>query len=134
MPRQAPACQIETFARKPGEVPAARRFVRAVLGEHPAAHDAELLCSELVTNFLQHTADATKVTVAVTVSGAVVHVEVTGDGIAGLPHWRDADPGGYVEGGRGFWLLNGIATRWGFVRERVPATSLCWFELPGEAA
>jgi anti-sigma regulatory factor (Ser/Thr protein kinase) len=134
MPGQACVRQEETFDRSAGEVPAARHFVRAVLGEHPAAHDAELLCSELVTNCVQHTADAAKITVAVTVSGTVVHVKVTGDGIAGLPHWRDADAGTYAEGGRGFWLLNGIAARWGFVRERAPATTSCWFELPGVAA
>ncbi len=134
MPGQAPECQAETFtfARKPCEVPAARRFLRAVLAGHPAAEEAELLGCEIFTNAVLHALDAAKVTVTVTVSATVVHIGVTDDGIAGVPHWRDVSLD--AEGGRGFWLLNDIAARWGFVREKATATSTCWFELPGEAA
>ncbi len=135
MPGQACVRHEATFARTPGEVPAARHFVRAVLGEHPAAEDTELLACELVTNAVVHAGDAVKVTVAVTVSGPLVHVEVTDDGIAGLPHWRDADAGNDAEGGRGFWVLDAYAARWGFVREKATATTTCWFDLSaGEAA
>jgi anti-sigma regulatory factor (Ser/Thr protein kinase) len=105
--------QVQNFVRSAGEVPAARRFVRDVLTGHPAADDAELLACELVTNSLRHAGDdAAKVTVAVWVSGAVVHVDVIDDGIAGVPRWRDGT--GDQEGGRGFLLVNEIAERWGF--------------------
>jgi hypothetical protein len=68
------------------------------------------------------------VTVAVMRRAAVVHVDVIDDGRSGLPHWREAT--GQDEGGRGFQLVNEIAQRWGFLRER---TGTCvWFELTPE--
>jgi anti-sigma regulatory factor (Ser/Thr protein kinase) len=114
-----------TFTRRPEEVPAARRFLRDVLVGHPACCDAELLMCELVTNVVQHAADAARVTVAVIRRGAVVHVDVIDDGCTGLPHWRQAD--GYDEDGRGFQLVNALAARWGFLRER--SGTCVWFEL-----
>ncbi len=122
--------QAETFARHPGEVPAARRFVRAVLAGHPSAADAELLACELVTNTLLHAHDAAEVTVAVAVGETVVHVEVTDDGTAGVPHWREASAD--AEGGRGFHMINEIAVRWGFLREK--AGTCCWFDLGGDGS
>ena len=122
--------QEQTFGRHPAAVPAARRFVRAVLAGHPAAADAELLACELATNTIRHARNATKVTVTVTAGGAGVHVEVTGDGTAGVPHWRAAAAG--AEGGWGFHLVNEIAARWGFSRDKTG--TCCWFDLDGEAA
>ncbi len=119
------ATAARTFGRAPGEVPAARRFLRETLDGHPAAFDAELLTCELVTNAVEHAADAGWVTVAVTRRGTVVHVDVMDDGQAGLPHWREATV--EDEGGRGFQLVNEIAQRWGFLRER--ARTCVWFEL-----
>jgi hypothetical protein len=122
--------QAETFGRHPGEVPAARRFVRAVLAGHAAAADAELLACELVTNALRHAHGAATVTVMVVVGQAGVHVEVTDDGTAGVPHWREAAAG--AEGGWGFHLVNEIAARWGFLRDKTG--TCCWFDLGGEGA
>jgi len=121
----APAPAARTFGRRPEEVPAARRFIRDALDSHPAAFDAELLTCELVTNAVQHATDAGWVTVAVMRRGAVVHVDVIDDGRSGLPHWREATS--QDEGGRGFQLVNEIAERWGFLRER--AGTCVWFEL-----
>ena len=120
-----PAPAARTFGRRPEEVPIARRFIRDALDGHPAACDAELLTCELVTNAVQHATDAGWVTVAVMHRGAVVHVDVVDDGRSGLPHWREAT--GQDEGGRGFQLVNEIAERWGFLRER--AGTCVWFEL-----
>ena len=120
-----PATAGRTFGRRPEEVPAARRFIRDALDGHPAAFDAELLTCELVTNAVQHATDAGWVTVAVMRRGAVVHVDVIDDGRSGLPHWREATS--QDEGGRGFQLVNEIAERWGFLRER--ARTCVWFEL-----
>lgn len=117
--------QVQTFGRHPCRVPAARRFVRAVLAGHPAADDAELLACELVTNALRHAGDASKVTVTVATGQAGVHVEVTDDGTAGVPHWRKGAVGD--EGGWGFHLVNEIATRWGFLRDTTG--TCCWFDL-----
>jgi hypothetical protein len=51
--------------------------------------------------------------------------DVIDDGQTGLPHWREATV--EDEGGRGFQLVNEIAQRWGFLRER--ARTCVWFEL-----
>jgi len=123
--RQSPATATRTFARRPEDVPAARRFVRDALDGHPASSDAELLTCELVTNAIRHATDAGWVAVAVMRSGGVVHVDVADDGRAGLPRWREA--AGQDETGRGFQLVNAIAQRWGFRRER--AGTCFWFEI-----
>ena len=120
-----PAAAARTFERRAEEVPTARRFVRDVLAGHPAGGDAELLACELVTNAVRHATDAAQVTVAVLRRGGVVHVDVVDDGCTGLPHWREAD--GHDEGGRGFLLVNALAERWGFLRER--SGTCVWFEI-----
>lgn len=117
-----------SFARRAEEVPAARRFVREALRDHPGSMDAELLTCELVTNALQHAADASEITVVVVQhgeEGQYVHVDVIDDGHTGLPHWREAS--GDDESGRGFQLVNEIAHRWGFVRE--DSGTCVWFEI-----
>jgi anti-sigma regulatory factor (Ser/Thr protein kinase) len=119
-----PAAGKITFPRRPDEVPAARRFVRTALAGHPGSQDAELLACELITNAVQHAADAAEVTVRVTCHDRV-RVEVIDDGRIGLPHWRESS--GWDEGGRGFHLVNEIAYRWGFHRE--PNGTCVWFEL-----
>ncbi len=120
-----PAGATRTFARRAEEVPAARRFVRDVLADHPGCCDAELLTCELVTNAVQHATGAARVTVAVMRLGAVVHVDVIDDGCIGLPQWREAC--GNDEDGRGFQLVNALAERWGFLRER--SGTCVWFEI-----
>jgi serine/threonine-protein kinase RsbW len=121
----APAGATRIFARRAEEVPAARRFVRDVLADHPGCYDAELLTCELVTNAVQHATDAAQVTVAVMRLGALVHVDVIDDGCIGLPHWREAC--GHDEDGRGFQLVDAVAERWGFLRER--SGTCVWFEI-----
>jgi serine/threonine-protein kinase RsbW len=121
----AAAAATRTFARRAEEVPAARRFIRDVLPDDPACSDAELLTCELVTNAVQHATDADRVTVTVMRRGAVVRVDVIDDGCVGLPHWRETD--GHDEGGRGFQLVNALAERWGFIRER--SGTRVWFEI-----
>ena len=114
-----------SFARSADQVPPARRFIRETLADHPGSMDAELLACELVTNAVQHAADAAEITVVVIREGQYVHVDVIDDGHVGLPHWREAD--GHDESGRGFQLVNEIAHRWGFQRE--PSGTCVWFEL-----
>jgi anti-sigma regulatory factor (Ser/Thr protein kinase) len=120
--------ETRSFARRPEEVPAARRFIREVLADHPGSMDAELLTCELVTNAVQHATDAAAITVVVVrhgQHGQHVHVDVIDDGRIGLPHWREAS--GHDESGRGFQLVNEIAHRWGFLREQ--DGTCVWFEI-----
>jgi anti-sigma regulatory factor (Ser/Thr protein kinase) len=122
---ETPATATWTFGRRLDEVPTARRFIRDALDGHPASYDVELLTCELVTNAVRHAIDADWVTIAVMRRGPVVHVDVIDDGRSGLPHWREAT--GQDEDGRGFQLVNEIAERWGFLRER--AGTCVWFEI-----
>jgi hypothetical protein len=50
---------------------------------------------------------------------------ITDDGTAGAPAWREPETG--AESGRGFQLVNEIATRWGILRDQ--AGTCCWFDL-----
>jgi anti-sigma regulatory factor (Ser/Thr protein kinase) len=65
-------------------VPAARAFVRAFLGGHPLARDAELIASEYVTNAIRHTAsgDGGVIHVTVAATPVAVRIEVTDHGQA----------------------------------------------------
>jgi anti-sigma regulatory factor (Ser/Thr protein kinase) len=115
-------------------VPVARLFVRAFLGSHPHAGDAELIASEYVTNALRHTASGEGGAVHVTVAAAPdgVRIEVTdhgsatrpppGTGQAGaFPGRQGASPGSSRigagtwedENGRGLMIVDSLATRWG---------------------
>ena len=97
-----PTAATRMFARRAPEVPAARRFVRDVLADHPACCDAELLTCELVTNAVQHATDAVRVTVAVMLRDAAVHVDVIDDGCSGLR--TGARPTGTTRaGGASIW-------------------------------
>jgi anti-sigma regulatory factor (Ser/Thr protein kinase) len=117
--------QSATFPRQVRSASLARRFVTEATGKHPAADDAALLASELVTNVLVHARDATAVTVTVAITAAFIRVDVHDDGHTGIPQWRDA--GCQDEDGRGFQIVNALAQRWGFTRER--DRTCCWFEV-----
>src|SRR4051794_41862358 len=79
----ARATAARTFGRCPDEGPAARRFLREALDGHPAAFDAELLTCELVTNAVQHAADAGWGTVAGGRRGAPRRGGLLGEGRSG---------------------------------------------------
>jgi len=117
--------QSATFPRHLRSAPLARHFVTEAIGQHPAADDAVLLASELVTNVLLHAHDATIVVVTVAIAAAIIHVDVHDDGHTGMPRWREADS--QAEDGRGFQIVNMLAYRWGFMRDQ--DRTCCWFEV-----
>jgi anti-sigma regulatory factor (Ser/Thr protein kinase) len=104
-----------------------RAFVGAVLGpEHPCGDDAVLLASELFGNSVRHSSSGLPgetVTVTVAARGGVVRVEVTDRSGPGVPELRPA--GEDAEGGRGLWLVAGLATRWGWRRRG--GRTVTWF-------
>ncbi len=118
-----------TFPRHIWVAPTARQFVRQATAGHPAADDTVLLAAELIANSLIHARDATRVTVTVAVSEALIRIDVRDDSNLGIPHVRPGDP--EAEDGRGFRLVNQIARRWGFIRE--PGGSCCWAEIASPA-
>lgn len=134
---------------RPTSVGIARAFVRTLLrvAGCQRVDDALLLVSELVTNAVQHSDSRLhrqgQVSVTVVDAGDAIRIDVTDDGSDGTVPVLDetADPDG--EGGRGLWLVDRLANRWG-VREhpapaeprretdadrRRPGRSVVWFEI-----
>ena len=117
------------FPGAPGQVGRARLFVGDVLDGCPAADDAVLLTSELVTNAIAHTASGRggKVIVTVYRAGTRVRIDVKDDG---SDHAPVAHPVGEArESGFGLELVELIADRWGHCggqRSRVVWFMLEW--------
>jgi hypothetical protein len=132
-----PQVQTATFPRRLQSASQARQFVTNVAGRHPAAGDAVLLTSEMVTNSLLHAheaatitvTEAAAVTVTVAVNAAVIRVDVCSGFpcIPCIPCWH-----GDAEDDRGFQLVNRIAQRWGFTRDE--ERTCCWFEVTAAPA
>jgi serine/threonine-protein kinase RsbW len=114
-----------TFPRHLRAAAPARRFVKDVTSGHPAAWEALLVAGELIANSLVHAPDASTVTVAVMISGPGIRVDVYDNGTRGFPHLRDDGPD--AEDGRGFRIINELATRWGFTRDL--DRTCCWAEI-----
>ncbi|MBT2383991.1 ATP-binding protein [Streptomyces sp. ISL-11] len=94
-------------------VSAARRFCDLMLAEwglQELADDAALLLSELVTNAIVHVPEAAGIELVLTRSQGHLIAQVTDAG-GHLPRCGRAGPDS--EGGRGMWLVEQIAARWG---------------------
>ncbi|MEV8633905.1 ATP-binding protein [Streptosporangium sp. NPDC051023] len=125
-------------------VSVARRYVAELLTDagHVEIEDVVLLVSEVVTNAVVHTGSGRPggvVTVEVTDTDRdVVCVEVIDDGPSsplvppGVPVLRlpGGDDGAVLEtGGRGLWLVDAIAERWG-VRQVEKGRVAVWMHVP----
>jgi anti-sigma regulatory factor (Ser/Thr protein kinase) len=101
------------FAGSGNQVARTRLFVGQVLGGCPAADDAVLLTSELVTNAITHTASGRggKVVVTVYRADTRVRVEVRDDGSEQVPavSYDKTEESGY-----GLGLVDLIAHSWGY--------------------
>lgn len=117
-------------------LPASQRSVaevRAYLGDLLADGPVDvstvvLLASELVTNSLRHTTAGANgtITLAVLAVGDAVRIKVADGGGLTTPCLRPQDDE-YAEGGRGLHLVDLLASRWGFARDRGGTTT--WFEI-----
>ncbi|WP_037669957.1 ATP-binding protein [Streptomyces griseus] len=119
----------------PAEVGRARRWARSRLAvsgieaDEPLAETLVLLVSELVTNAVVHTGRPAVLRLSLPGSAAAdesatVRLEVAdGSGRAPVPRCADDD----ATGGRGLALVDGLADRWGWVREG--AGKRIWCEL-----
>ncbi|GAA3441640.1 ATP-binding protein [Planomonospora venezuelensis] len=123
----------------PGElssVPKARRYVRDLLDAagHAQADDALLLVSELVANAVRHSDSGRRpggqVHVAVANCDGTLHIDVID---AGSPEHRPSLRADTCIGsctGRGLWLVDEIASAWGW--HDTPAGRVVWFQLTGQ--
>ena len=108
---------------------AARRFVTAVMDALGLpAGNIPLLVSELATNAVKHARSVFTVTVSGSPGG--VRVEVADDD----PRQPKAEiAGGWAQSGRGLFLVQSLATRWGVERAREGGKRI-WFEVPNVAS
>jgi len=125
----------QVFPGQVASVPEVRAWARGVLAGRVAApvlDDVLLLLSELATNAVAHsdsgrTTDG-RLTVYLARTTTLVHVEVTDDGSAtNAPAVRvpEADD----DGGRGLWLVDLLATKWGSHHD--DAGRSVWYQVAG---
>ncbi|MGA6221827.1 ATP-binding protein [Streptomyces umbrinus] len=116
------------FTAEPEEVAALRRIMRlhlGVWGLHDVTDEAQLCVSELVSNVITHVGLGTPVTLAVSVRGTYLRIEVHDPDTRALPTLLDA--GSDSEGGRGMALVDAIADRWGV--QPLADRKVTWCEL-----
>ncbi|MDX3524436.1 ATP-binding protein [Streptomyces scabiei] len=102
------------FMADPEEVAALRRVMWLHLGAwglREVGDDAQLCVSELVSNVITHVGPGTPVTLAVSMSGTCLRIEVHDPDTRALPTLVAAAPDS--EGGRGMALVDALADRWG---------------------
>lgn len=102
------------FTAEPTEVAALRRAVREYLGVwglHKVLDEAQLCVSELASNVITHVGLGTPATLAVSMNGMYLRIEVHDPDTRALPTLLGAHIDS--EGGRGMALVDAIAARWG---------------------
>ncbi|MEU6575860.1 ATP-binding protein [Streptomyces sp. NPDC046805] len=116
------------FTAEPAEVAVLRRTMRlhlGIWGLHHIADEAQLCVSELVSNVINHVGRGTLATLAVSMSGTRLRIEVHDPDTRALPTLMDAVPDG--ETGRGLALMDALADRWGV--QLHPERKVTWCEL-----
>ncbi|MFI9825445.1 ATP-binding protein [Streptomyces sp. NPDC052013] len=102
------------FTAEPKEVAGLRRVVRLHLGLwglHGIVDQAQLCVSELVSNVITHVGSGTPATLAVSMNGVRLRIEVRDPDTRALPTLLEANVDS--EGGRGMALVDALAERWG---------------------
>ncbi|MEU5096154.1 ATP-binding protein [Streptomyces sp. NPDC020996] len=116
------------FTAEPTEVAALRRAMRlhlGIWGLHEITDEAQLCVSELASNVITHVGPGTPATLAVSMSGVHLRIEVHDPDTRALPTLLNANADS--EGGRGMALVDALADRWG-VQLR-PDGKATWCEL-----
>ncbi|MDX2936925.1 ATP-binding protein [Streptomyces ipomoeae] len=102
------------FVAEPEGVASLRRIVRLHLslwGLHDVIDAAQLCVSELVANVINHVGVGTPTTLAVSMNGTLLRIEVHDPDARALPTLLDAAT--VAESGRGMMLVSAVADRWG---------------------
>ncbi|WP_336205435.1 ATP-binding protein [Nonomuraea sp. LPB2021202275-12-8] len=123
---------MSNYTRLPGtpqSVEKARNLAANTLGpNHPAAPDVILLVSEAVTNAIQHTRSKRATFAFVVIDDHPrVRVEVIDDGADGVPQLIPSPDDCLLESGRGIFLIDTIASKWGY--DRYGSQGCLWFEV-----
>ncbi|MFJ3820377.1 ATP-binding protein [Streptomyces nodosus] len=116
------------FLAEPEEVAGLRHVLRMHLGLwglHSVVDAAQLCVSELVTNVMRHVGRGTPTTLAVSMNGTYVRIEVHDPEAHALPMLVRA--GVEAEDGRGMQLVDALADRWGV--ELLAGKKVTWCEL-----
>ncbi|MET9814136.1 ATP-binding protein [Streptomyces sp. NPDC006355] len=116
------------FTAEPAEVAALRRIMRMHLGLwglQDLSDEAQLCVSELASNVITHVGSGTPATLAVSMNGTYLRLEIHDPDVRALPTLLDAGPD--LEGGRGMALVDAVADRWGVHRCR--DRKITWCEL-----
>ncbi|OIJ88067.1 ATP-binding protein [Streptomyces colonosanans] len=116
------------FAAEPEEVAALRRIMRlhlGIWGLHDVVDQAQLCVSELVSNVITHVGHGTPATLAVSMNGTHLRIEIHDPDTRALPALIDADCD--AEAGRGMALVDAVADRWGV--QLYPDRKGTWCEL-----
>jgi anti-sigma regulatory factor (Ser/Thr protein kinase) len=104
------------LADSPEAARTARALIRQVLGsDHPSAHDAQLVASELVSNALAHSRSGQPggtLTLEVSARSGDVVIRVN-DGGGAVRGPAVQAPGADSEHGRGLRIVDALATDWG---------------------
>lgn len=103
-----------TFTADPEEVAALRHLMSLHLklwGLREVVDEAQLCVSELVSNVITHVGPGTPATLAVSMSGTHLRIEVHDPDTRALPTLQIADAD--AECGRGMALVDAVADRWG---------------------
>ncbi|MGJ5827685.1 ATP-binding protein [Streptomyces ossamyceticus] len=120
-----------TFAAAPEEVAGLRRLMRLHLGRwglHEVVDEAQLCVSELVSNVITHVGHGTPTTLAVSVNGTRLRIEVHDPDTRTLPTLMAAEADS--ECGRGMALVDAVADRWGVLLRS--GRKVTWCELDTE--
>ncbi|WTP63452.1 ATP-binding protein [Streptomyces phaeochromogenes] len=119
------------FTAEPEEVAALRRIMRlhlGVWGLHDVTDEAQLCVSELVSNVITHVGLGTPTTLAVSMNGTHLRIEVHDPDTRALPTLLEATSD--AECGRGMALVGALAARWGV--QLLPDRKVTWCELATE--
>ncbi|MEU5341246.1 ATP-binding protein [Streptomyces sp. NPDC020766] len=116
------------FTAEPEEVAALRRIMRlhlGVWGLHDITDEAQLCVSEIVSNVITHVGLGTPTTLAVSMNGTHLRIEVHDPDSRALPTLLGLDLD--AEDGRGMALVDAIADRWGV--QLLADRKVTWCEL-----
>ncbi|MER7795478.1 ATP-binding protein [Streptomyces sp. NPDC097640] len=114
------------FLAEPDEVPALRRSMRTHLTRWglPDLIDAALICvSELVTNVIVHVGAGTPATMAVSMNGSYLRIEIHDPDRRALPTLLGATT--TSESGRGLAMVTAVSDRWGVMPTDAGKTTWC---------